>query len=338
MPDNTSFVDKLRMNNIFPTDGGPHQGTPFGMPDLSGGGGQSNMLNQILPILISEKQKDRDHELALANIHNGGANGGNGAQGQIADQIRTHNTQPEQNVRYIPPESDKFATDIIHPPTKDLLAQGKLNIAQQREALAQKVASGKATDEEKQEYRMEQIYAQGGNQQDLEAMRGDDALKQIGARGKITDSQLTTKGNQRLGEIGARVAGQKEIQTMRGTQALDAIDERGDVTNATNAAKPVKGELPTQERVRQTNMGKELMNDRPDLAQFIKIDPINGTVTNTAPPDSDEFQIINNKLYSGAKDIPLVPSTGIPTNRQRRTGTTTPTSVTPTVNDPAGIR
>lgn len=320
MPD-TSFIEKLRLQNIFPTDGSPRMGTPYGMPDLSKGminvnniQNQTNRQNQMNDAAEQERQARRMEAAAMALAQSGYRKP---ALPQIANSVANGpvgmNTVYDRRGEITPYQSGQLALQREKLNQTGDLGEGKLN-------LAERVAGLKSSDEEKNQFALEQIQR-----------RGDITGEQIDQRGNIVSGQIEQRGNIGSRQIGERGLVQRDIQGMRGEQGLANIAARTAGTIESDAAKGIKGELPTQTKVRQINNAKELVNSRPDLAQYIEVDSSTGTVTNSAPPGSIEFQQINSNIYdSPAQDITL------PTNKQptpKKGGTIltnkTPKSTTP---------
>lgn len=92
--------------------------------------------------------------------------------------------------------------------------------------------------------------------QDRLELLGKQHLSEIGARGTNAATLEGIRQSGRLSEIAARVSGQKEV----------------------NAAKPQRGELPTQTRVRQNITLHQFINQYPELAKWINFNT-DGTFT-----------------------------------------------------------
>lgn len=320
--DNQSFIQKLRMNNIFPPEG---QGLPnplIGMPNFEGGrrgfgfqqgyGNGGGNLGGIGKSIQNEPLGPKSGTAFGRSTKNAPNSGG---------------INEPMGVVYKAPRSDQYATDILMgetPRDKDIalksliasqknnLGQGNLAIAQRKQALAEKVASGKATDAEKQQYALDLVDAKGDVTSDQITQRGDITSRQIGERGTVQKDLQSTKGNQALEQIGARVAGQQSLQD----------------------SKPPSF---TQQGAQQDNAIKQMMLTRPDLAAYVIQDTGGRVTVNPSAPLAAVAEI--NKLIYGdpsvdtLKDISL-PSTktsGEPPSKILKT----PTSKTPTAKPTA---
>lgn len=266
----TSFIEKLRMNNIFPPGGAGSTNTPFGMPTMNTGLDIPSLMASAQSNAMQENERERQFEREMfdrkANLQNIAA--------RVADKPVE---KGPMNTIYQPNVTD-FQRASLGLKERELgqkgsIAETRAGLTQQdvdtrrrRAELAEKIADGKATDEEKHEYRMTEI-----------GQRGDITSRQIGERGDITSKQ-----------IGEKQTGQENLQKMRGAQGLESIAARGRTALATQAAKPIKEELPSQTKVRQTNAARELMNTRPDLAKFITVDD-KGNVTVAQPTEEKSF-------------------------------------------------
>lgn len=325
----TSFVEKLRMNNIFPTGG-----VPFGMPNLSAGqvdiGGATQRL---LPMLLQEKEKDRQLQLELARMR----------QPKV-EQIGQSMQQGPPNVVYKPdPNSaiDAQVREMLTPSIKSKELEFKQQQLQQKGEL-----EGRKTDIAQQRadvYRfkamnpgMKIITPKGGNvaavnpitgetidlgidsgtltEQEKIDLQGEKAMEQIGARGEETRKTQELRGSQALEQIGARISGQKEVEGMR-------------------QARP---ELPTQTRVRQETAARQLANTRPELAQFVTVAP-DGSFQIQPPGQTDffgrptgptlaQFAEIQKSIY-GEPTKTTTPKTTTPAKKEETK--TTPKTTTP---------
>lgn len=273
------------MNQIFPEQGMGLPNPLIGMPNFDGGNGLSRIGTSMGggggdDGNIPRKQGDNGAAIAALNKSRSMTIDGSIPGSKPLDTA------------WIPGEQDRYAASIATGGTtkdKELafnhnlanqklgISQGDLALKQRKQMLAEKIADGKATDDEKQEYKMAQIAAQG-----------DITSGQIDQRGNIQRGLQDTKGSQALQQIGARVAGQKSLQ----------------------ASKPVAPMAPTQVNTEQKNAARELVSKQPELATFLKIEP-NGNFTVDPNTPLNELSMINNALYSKAnKDIEL-PSTQV---------------------------
>lgn len=118
----------------------------------------------------------------------------------------------------------------------------------------------------------------GMSDQEVMDLNQSNALERIGAQGENQQVLQGMRGNQALDQIAARVAGQKEV----------------------NAAKPERGELPTQTRVRQNLTAHEFVNKHPDLAKYITFNG-DGTFSVSKNAPSEVASQINTVLYGRQK-------------------------------------
>lgn len=117
-------------------------------------------------------------------------------------------------------------------------------------------------------------------------------------------------GEQRLEQIGLQGLNQATTQAMRGTQALEQIGARAAETRETNAAKPTRGELPTQTKSRLANKARELVNKRQDLAKYIIFNSDN-TFTLKKNTPQDIADKINEFIYGYTSNEPKKDPAGI---------------------------
>jgi len=294
-----SFIQKLRMNNIFPEHGNP---TPLiGMPDFySGRRPQFPMQQpQQQPALAKIAQQMTKPIVPPA-------------YGQVGNEI------PMQNTAYLPPESDKYATNILMGSTakdkdRDLKGQiavmkntndtAKTSVLQAKQKLAEKVAAGKATDEEKQQYALDLEDEKQSGRMSLQGAKSDTQYGIQGMRSNDAYGLQDVKGTQALEQIGARVAGQKDINDNKPTT----------LKPLSSAANKMDTRVKAQ----------ELMTTRPDLAQFVTIGD-NGSVQINPNTPLNELSMIQAALYpkTPQNDINL-PSSNTKTTDKTKTSTTT---------------
>jgi hypothetical protein len=175
---------------------------------------------------------DRDKQLTL--------------QSQIAGQ---KNTIGEQNVNINQQKADLARFKTNNPNMKFIVSKGGSIQAFNPltgEGFDTGVDSGTLSDFEKRDLigsqRMEQIGAQGQNQQDLQNIRGQQQQDLQGV-----------KGNQKLQQIGASITGNKNIANTRYGS-------------------------PTQQKAAQSTAIQQIQTTRPDLAKYLVKDPITGQV------------------------------------------------------------
>lgn len=295
MPPETGFLEKLRMNSIFPSDGG----TPFGMPDLSQGQmNASGLIRQILPIIQSEKEKERQFQRemrqpVLQNPTEYLPMGGGGNLNNIGSSMKNPDMKYvwDRSNEITPYQKESLAVQKASLASRDAIGKGGLDIkeknadtAVRRAQLQEKIATGRASDAEKHEFRMLEINERGdiGSRQIGE--RGDITSGQIGERGDIQKELTGMRGQQQLTNIGANIAGRKELQDTR----LSTI-------------KPIS---PSQQGNLQENAVREMMVSRPDLGQFIEQDT-NGQFRIKPNTPLNELSMIKSIIYpTGDVNLP----------------------------------
>ncbi len=354
-----SFIDKLRMNNIF-------GGAPIGMPDLNAG--QINpdqismLMNRLEPYrirsderhagLIPQNGVTRQPQPQLGNI-------GRGVSGAPNNSLPGEpNTTKPMDVVYQPPLSETYQGLLANQKQREFelkqgLGYGKLGlegekIAQTGELGRAKLGQGdRGLDIKQGQLDINQFKAQHPNLQITKELGGNfrgynpatGATIDLGPTGTVTDEQRQRLIGERVeNSIRARgeAAGALEEQRQGGRLNLAAV--QGDQTRQTNAAKPNKGLSPTQQKVQQITSAHQMLSENPQLEGMITFDPVSGIPRNMAQPGSPEFTEINNKLY-GTGDINLPDENtgsdfrpGLPTKYQA------PASSKSKNNDPLGIR
>ena len=278
------------MQNIFPAGGGPQQGIPFGMPDLSAGQvDASGIISQIMRARQSEREDERNWQNRQETMRR------SWQQPQLQN-IGNQMQQQGPNVIYKPdPNSaiDQQVRNMLNPPIKekelalraDIQAQ-KTGISQQNVNINQQKANIAKFKSENPGLKV--IATKGGNvtfynpmtgetqdsgvptgtltEKERIDLTGEQRMEEIGARGTETRKNQELRGQQRLGEIGASITGRKEIAEMQGQKPM----------------------LPTQQRVDQQNKVREITNTRPELAKFITTAP-DGSFQVTPPGQTDFF-------------------------------------------------
>lgn len=319
------FVDRLRMNNLYPSTG-------IGPPDFNGG------LDINALLRASAGNYSLPHP----------------ANSPMLPQIAQHMQAPTKPMDVVlGPNALSQARIGIEPDKGDLLndpktflAQQKINqtgdIAQQKLNQAAELG-GRRIDIQQQRADVYDFKAKhpnmvirgtkGGNYQaidpqtgesvdtgvdtgtmsedELHKLIGQQKLEQIGAQGQIQKDLQNTRGSQALSQIGARITGQKDIQNNKPTSAL----------------------LPTQQRVNFQNKANELRNTNPELGQFIHMNP-DGTFDVDQPsgggffggsgPTLDQYAKIQNALYPKTNTQAL--NTAIPP-KTTAAPVTTPTNI-----------
>lgn len=156
----------------------------------------------------------------------------------------------------------------------------------------------------------------------LQNIRGNQALEQIAARLLGQKEMLGTRGEQGVNlqqmrgiqgmeQIGARGTQQESLQKMRGEQRLGEIEATGGQARETQAEKPILELSPTQERARQNNAIRKLVNTRPELSQFLKANFSGGydviPPSSRGGPTQEQFNEINQIIFGRTEDITLKP-------------------------------
>jgi len=331
-----SFIEKLRMQNIFPSGG--NNSVPFGMPQMDTGVNLdeiTDVMNRIYPFIEKSRNAEQQFQKDMFNM-------------QRQDQLKNIGQQmqqlgPSEEMKHIyenPPQITPFQRESLDIRKQELgqksdiagekadVSRGGLNV---RNRLAD-IQEFKAKNPQ-----MKFMTPKGGNitafnpltgesidtgiasgsLSDKERLdiTGEQRMEQIGATGEQQRKTTELRGEQRLGEIGAQIAGRKEVQ----------------------AEKPIRAELPTQTRVRQSNAVNQLVNTRPDLAKFIKSNP-DGSFEVEPPsvgffgpkgPTKQQFDEIN-KIIFGSPEVkkPVIPEKKPVVSEDKK----------PKLSDPLGIR
>jgi hypothetical protein len=309
-----SFVDKLRMNNIFPSGGS----NPFGPPQE--GGFDYNTFNNVLQRLqqpiLDENQKNRNFQLQMMHpqLQN------------IASSVISN--QP-QNVNYRPSPSDfaptKFQEEGLNLKEKlgeEGLGLKKQQLAEKSSTDTSKVASTKREDDIKQQradvYKfkathpeMKIMMPKGGNITAVDPITGKtmDLGISTGSMSDVDKMELT--GQQQQERISSQGDVRKELQNTRGNQALENIGARIIGQKELQSERINKPETPVQDKVKYMNNAKRIANTRPDLAPFIQSDPTGGSFTITAPstgffghsgPTNEQYKELNDLIYSDSSN------------------------------------
>jgi hypothetical protein len=338
--DDASFIQKLRMNNIFPAQGNPspligmpnfYSGRPYYQPRQTG-------LQTISNSVINRPAKPLNESDVLMGDVNTPKNViyKPSPMDEAGDKILNEPLQQsQQKTGFVVAKGDNTPVTEIgegagEPSELDKLKYGSKIVANNINQQKIDLATYKAKNPN-----MKFIISKGGNVQafnpitgsgfdtgidsgtlsdsDKQALITDRGMSEITAKGDQNIKAIGAKGDQNLKAIGARVAGQQDI-------------------NSSKASAATKDLLPTQQGAQQRNAALQLKNTRPDLAQYITIQP-NGQFAVDPDTPLNELSMIQNAIYpTNNKDIQL---TNKPDN-------STPTSKTPTadmkLNDPLGIR
>lgn len=292
-----SFVDKLRMNNIYPSEGY----NPFGPPDLSAGQMNPQLVNSMMQQMQGFQNNASDRQnLRQDNIY---ARTRADHLTDIASQMNQQN-QPEP-MKYVTVGSPNGMNDY----QRGQLDLGRAELAQKTGIQSGQLAERSRTDSAKLKNTDEDqaIRQQRANVYDFKSKNpGMKVLMPKGGNiqfldpitGKVHDSGISTGsmnerdkqeliGAQQETNINNQGQNQQNLQEMRGNQGLAEIAARTSGQQLLNENKPVNPELPTQTRVRQNLAARELVNSRPDLAKYIQIDSNGGF--QVTPPGTNFF-------------------------------------------------
>lgn len=271
------------MANIFPANGGPRQGVPFGMPDMYSG-------RPIEPIRQPERlQAPRIQQISQSV-----------AQPQYGSNDYGNPNAP--NVVYRPPASDSIGSRILGPTLAEreliqqkqnpalLKQQQNSSLALRKQILAEKVASGKATDEEKHQHALDLEEERQEGRLQLQGVRDTGSMSRVNRQGELASDRLR-QTNENANE---RLRTQGDIRSRQ-------ITEQGNQSRLTQDNKPVSAsEIGNQ----QDNTIRQLMITRPDLAQYIEQDT-GGRMQLKPDAPLEAVSQIERAIYSPARDIPL---------------------------------
>jgi hypothetical protein len=127
---------------------------------------------------------------------------------------------------------------------------------------------------------------------------------------------------------------EREKQELIGSQAMARVRATGEENRRTNLERPTTPISPTQQRAQQQNTISQILTTRPDLAQFLVLDPNTNQLTINPETPPAEAEMLGNLLrpnQPGDIELPASRSGVTPTAR-------TPTSTTPNASDPLGLR
>jgi|SRR6185295_1337792 len=303
-----SFVDKLRMNNIYPS--GPDS-NPFGSPDLSAGGINPQLIGQLMQQAQGFQQTGQDRQWRRED---------NVYARNRADRLSDIGSQINQS----PPQQPQMNTVFRQDPTQ-LTAFQKGSLEQDKNELAQKSAyqSGMLKEktnvdtaklkniDEDQLVRQQRanaydfksrnpnhkfIMSNDGTIHAINPLTNEDTPIPTGGMSAREKQELI--GNQRSDLLSQKADQDLNMQGVKGDQNLANIAARTSGQQSINEAKPIKEELPTQTKVRNSNAAQGLINSRPDLALFIQKSP-DGFYQITPPSQPNGFQKYFNMSPSG---------------------------------------
>lgn len=329
--DNSGFMEKLRLNNVFPAEGKGLPNPLIGMPEFRYGGQQQEAApryapqsppsgpgpttNTPWPRLIhpwEDVPKDTAYQPGAADLN--------------AARIVLGETPNEQLGRQLKLQEPKNA-----------LGYGNLAIKSRAQDLRERVESGRATDAEKQDYAKELLGMRGDQQMEQIDARGDIGSRQIGERGVEQRLNTTLSGNQAMDRLG------------RSISSREGIADRNITSREGIAAGRNSGMLPTQQGSEQENRARQLLVSNPAMAQFVQIEP-NGQFSIVGNPPLDVLSQIQKSIYgkpenaiAGDVELPAgnQPSimSGYGGSKNEMPKVTMPKVTMPNAgNDPLGIR
>lgn len=303
-----SFVDKLRMNNIFPANGY----NPFGPPDMNQGVNLdeiSMLMNRAEPYIVRQQQAQRDHEIKMLGMQQ---------QGQLSNIGQRMQTPPVQtnkpmDVIYQPNDPLAMKKRELDLKERDLTQRGEiaregLGIKQNDSNIRQQIANLRIPETQKlallQKYGLEKIEATTEGRNETQNLRQAGQEKLLDTRGNQNKVIQGVRGAQQLANIAATVAGQSNLADKNIAARADAAQLKADAPMAPNLA-----------RVAENNAARELVNSRPELAKFVQIDPINGNFVVVPSGDPVTDATIKNTIYDKMKNINL------PSDTKKKTDT-----------------
>lgn len=306
------------MNSIFPSSGGPRQGTPFGMPDLNAGnssGGGEDIIGRLMRARQMERDDARNYAAQQQAIQTGlnmrqpsnidvytgpkdvksqmNVSGGNqsNAGKNVVFRDDSNKITPYQRESLDIQKQRLGQTGDLGQQRVDISRQNA-GTSNRRLELAEKIASGRATDEEKHEFRMTEIES-----------RGDIGSRQIQERGDVQGDLQATRGNQALDQIAARISGQKDVAGFR----------EGLTRNRPLA--------PTQGRALQQTAITKIQTTRPDLAKYLVEDPMTGQLNISQDTPLSELSMI--QAIIDPKSVPNNKDINLPSGETKPTTSTT---------------
>lgn len=301
-----SFVDKLRMNNIFPANGY----NPFGPPESEGMNldEMSMIASRFEPLLERRKKADQEHEIRMLQMQQQGQLG-NIAQKVAAPIIPNKPMdviyQPNDPLAMKKRELDLKERDLTQ--RGDIAREG-LGIKQNDSNIRQQIANLRIPEGQKlallQKYGLEKISATTEGRNETENLRQTGRETLLDTRGNQNKVIQGVRGAQQLANIAATVAGQSNLADKNIAARADAAQLKANAPMAPNLA-----------RVAENNAARELVNSRPELAQFVQIDPINGNFVVVPSGDPVTDATIKNTIYDKMKNINL------PSDTKKKTDT-----------------
>lgn len=320
------FLQKLRMNNIFPPNGGPLQGTPFGMPDLNAG---TPDINHIFNLIQQNKDLDMQRKLNYDNqthLRQPSQGLSNIAQSSMSPEqpqntIWGYDSQKKTPVQPITPYQ-RESLDIEKERLKQTgkLGEERLETTKRGQDISKQRADVYKFKAENPNMRI--ITPKGGNVMAIDPITGEVTDLGIDA-GTLTDEErINLQGTKAMERVNAVTNRQKELQKSKGEQTQQEIATRESNIRGRDKATNVT-------KTGQQVNAQQIINTRPDLAKYIKVTS-DGLVQIDPNTPLNELSMIQNILYPKTgqnKDINLPASTKSTPNK-------TPVSVTPKSTTP----
>jgi len=333
-----SFVDSLRMNNIYPSGGGT-----FGPPiDASP---NFDAIARIMNLAMGPAIQNRNAEWQRED--NLRAQDRSQRLQDIARSMASNIMEPTQpqNVQMAPSAispldiaklnlekqklGEKQTTDIANIGIK----QKQTDIKSSQEGVSQQRANiyqFKATHPN-----MKIVSDKGGNFYAVDPITGKSMDTGI-STGTVSDEEkLNITGGQRLDEITARGKTQQANIAARTKGEEDVAAARGAEARQTKQSPTAQPTLPSQINRDQMNKARQIKNTDSELGPFVNIDQ-GGNFTITPPaegifghsgPTSDQYHRINNAIY-GSQDTTDTTTLTKPKSKYAVTVTPAPTTDT----------
>lgn len=306
------FLQNLRMSNIF--------SNPIGEPNLSAGGIDFGTVNNaIAPFLQQIRDRNRNAVEMFGGHPNIPVNTMHSNYlATQPDNVQLGGEIPATSPTGMPlPQEEQMNWAKQQADDKQMLAL--LGLQQKGDELAQKGEIAKGELGVKQQLAdIQKFKAENPNLKVIEANGkilgvnpfSGETVKDFGSSGKLSDAQKL------------------EIQKQN---ALDEIAARGDQARLTQSNKPATAISPEQRKADISNKYDIIKNTRPDLAQFISIDPTtNKPMIDPSNATQEQLNELTNLIYGRSSDINL------PSESKSNTTKKTNTNGTVTITDGKG--
>ena len=317
------FVDRLRMNNLYPNIG-------LQPPDFSGG----LDINKLLRGLITQPTGQTVSPMNWQYTRNPPPQFIPSTTTPANDMLSRRLTGLDQDLYG---QKDRLERDKLA--QKNQIEQEKLNFNREKLAGTQDLGNRRADISQQRadiyKFKTENPdlqfkISQGGNFIAFNPVTGENFDTGVSSGTMSEEDKIKLLGTNQMNAITARNIGQEYLQRIRGNQRLEEIGANIAGRKEIAGMTPDRSELPTQTRVRQTNAARELFNTDPELAKFVDIKP-DGSFEIIPPsttfwgsakgPSLDQFNRIKNAIY-GTKPNP---TTDTITNKLVQPSITSPT-------------